>query len=131
MAKHDTDPVLAHLVEAVNESMQAGVPVAVSAGGLLLTGVLIAQESYFAELAESSPLMSALQPATGLLGKEYARVVAAEAGHHLHLRGDRAGGEEIALWRISLEAVDAWSLRTPATGASHDDKGPFARLLGA
>jgi hypothetical protein len=131
MAKHDTDPVLAHLVEAVNESRQAGVPLTVSAGGMLLTGVLIAQESYFAELAESSPLMSALQPATGLLGKEYAREVAAEARHHLHLRGGRAGDEELALWRISIEAVDAWSLRAPASAPGDDDKGPFARLLGA
>jgi hypothetical protein len=131
MARHDTDPVLAHLVEAVNESAQAGVPLTVSAGGVLLTGVLIAQESYFAELVESSPLMSALQPATGLLGKEYAREVAAEAGHHLHLRGGRAGDEEITLWRISLEAVDAWSLRASASASSDDSKGPFARLLGA
>lgn len=131
MAKHDTDPVLAHLVAAVNESAQAGVPITVTAGGMLLTGVLIAQDAYFAELAESSPLLSALQPATGLLGKEYAREVAAEARHHLHLRGGRAGDEEITLWRVSLEAVDAWSLRTPATAVGDDDKGPFARLLGA
>jgi hypothetical protein len=130
MAKHDTDPVLAQLIEAVNESAQAAVPVTVSTGGMLLTGLLIAQDAYFAELAESSPLLSALQPATGLLGKEYAREVAAGAGHHLHLRGGRAGDEEITRWRISLHAVDAWSLRAPAPRAGEDDKGPFARLLG-
>lgn len=97
---------------------------------MLLTGVLIAQETYFAELAESSPLMSALQPATGLLGKEYAREVAAEARHHLHLRGGRAGDEEMALWRVSLEAVDAWSLRAPAGASGDDDKGAVCAIAG-
>jgi hypothetical protein len=50
-----------------------------------------------------------------------------------HLRGGRAGtGHEAGLWRISLEAVDGWELRSAAQAGSHDDdKGPFARLLGA
>ena len=73
MAKHDTDPVLQHLVQAVNESGPSGVPVTVTAHGMVLTGVLIAQEAYFADLVEGHPLMSALQPVSGLLGKEYAR----------------------------------------------------------
>lgn len=51
MAKHETDPVLQQLVNAVNESGQAGVPITVSVHGNVLTGVLIAQETYFAELA--------------------------------------------------------------------------------
>lgn len=133
MAKHDTDPVLAHLVHAVNESGQAGVPVTLSAHGVVLTGVIIAQEAYFTDMVEGSPLMSALQPASGLLGKEYAHEVSAEAGHHLHLRGSRPGaGDEAGLWRISLEAVDAWELQPAAAAGLHDeDKGPFARLLGA
>ena len=57
----------------------------------------------------------------------------AEAGYYLHLRtaaipgnGDHAEG----LWRVSLTAVDAWTLRTAAETEDHDDKGPFARLLG-
>lgn len=136
MAKHNTDPVLQHLVQAVNESGQAGVPVTVSVHGMLLTGVLIAQETYFAELVEGKPLMSALQPASGLLGKDYEREVTDESGHHLHLRGGReTGAAEEGQWRISLEAVDAWVLRAPAGAArddtAHGDKGPFARLLGA
>src|SRR6266568_3749679 len=137
MARHDIDLVLQHLVQAVNESGQAGVPVTVSAHGMVLTGVLIAQDAYFAGLVEGRPLMSALQPASGLLGKDYAREVNAGSGHHLHLRGGRgAGGSEEGLWWISLEAVDAWALRAPADAAAHDDtaqgdKGPFARLLGA
>ncbi len=131
MAKHDTDPVLAHLVAAVNESRQAGVSVTVSAHGMVLTGALIAQEAYFTELVEGRPLMSALQPASGLLGKDYAQQVRAEAGHHLHLRGGVTGADEPGLWRISLAAVDAWSLRSPEAAQAEDDKGPFARLLGA
>jgi hypothetical protein len=63
------------------------------------------------------------------LGKEYARQVTDEAGYFLHLRGGRVGEDELVLWRIGLEAVDAWTLR--ATTDASDDKGPFARLLGA
>jgi hypothetical protein len=34
------------------------------------------------------------------------------------------------LWRISLEAVDGWTLRASAE-VDAEDRGPFARLLGA
>lgn len=127
MAKHDTDPVLGQLVHAVNESGQTQVPVTVSAHGTVLAGVLIAQDAYFTQLAEHSPLMSALQPASGLLGKEYAKEVSDEADGHLHIRGTGAGTE--GLWRVSLSAVDGWALGASAKG-TQDDKGPFARLLG-
>jgi hypothetical protein len=134
MAKHDIDPVLAQLVHSVNESGQAAVPVTVTVHGTVLTGTLIAADRYFADLVTGNPLMSALQPSSGLLGKEYAKEVEAEAGHHLHLRtaaipgnGENAEG----LWRISLDAVDAWTLRAVADTEAHDDRGPFARLLGA
>jgi len=126
MAKHDTDPVLQQLVNAVNESGQAGVPITVSVHGNVLTGVLIAQETYFAERAGGHPLMGALQPSSGLLGKEYAKEVTGEAGHHLHLR---AAGSGDGLWRISVEAVDGWVLPV-ADADERDGKGPFARLLG-
>jgi hypothetical protein len=80
--------------------------------------------------------MSALQPVSGLLGKEYAREVDAESGHHLHLRGGRVAGDGgEGPWRISLEAVDAWTLRPLANvtegDAARGDRGPFARLSGA
>jgi hypothetical protein len=127
MAKHDTDPVLGQLVHAVNESGQTRVPLTVSTRGTVLTGVLIAQEAYFTLLAEGSPLLGALQPASGLLGKEYAKEVTAEADLHLHIRATGAEGE--ALWRVSLEAVDGWALGA-ADKETHGDRGPFARLLG-
>jgi hypothetical protein len=127
MARHDTDPVLAQLVRAVNESGQARVPLTVTAHGTTVSGVLVAQDAYFRDLAESRPLLSALQPASGLLGKEYAKDVDSESDHHLHIR---ATGKEKGLWRVSLEAVDAWTVGDSATGGA-DDSGPFARLLGA
>jgi hypothetical protein len=131
MAKHDVDPVLRQLVRAVNESAQAAVPVTVSVHGTTLTGALIAQSTYFGELVTSNPLMSALEPSSGLLGKDYAKEAETESEHHLHLRVSGArGGNEITEgpWRISLESVDGWALR--AGEAVEEDKGPFARLLG-
>lgn len=128
MAKHDTDPVLGQLVHAVNQSGQTQVPVTVSTRGTVLTGALIAEDAYFKQLAEGSPMLSALQPASGLLGKEYANEVSAEAGRHLHIRATGAGQQ--GLWRISLHAVDGWALGTFSKEAQ-DDKGPFARLLSA
>ena len=131
MTKHDVDPVLRQLVRAVNESGQAAVPVTVSLHGTTLTGMLIAEKMYFSDLVEANPLMSALEPTSGLLGKEYAKEAEAESDHHLHVRaaGARGGnGAAKGLWRISLEAVDGWTLRAGA--AAEDDKGPFARLLG-
>jgi hypothetical protein len=121
MAKHDNDPVLRQLVHAVNESRGAGVPVTVSTRGTVLTGLLIAEETYFAELVEASPLMSALQPSAGLLGKEYAKDVEGESGHHLHLRAVGDGHE--GRWRISLESVDAWVLREAADTTGDEDQG--------
>ena len=53
--------------------------------------------------------------------------------HHLHLRATGARGDNDAaggLWRISLEAVDGWTLRASAE-VDAEDRGPFARLLGA
>jgi hypothetical protein len=128
MAKHDVDPVLRQLVRAVNDSGQAAVPVTVSLHGTTLTGMLIAQNMYFSDLVEANPLMSALEPTSGLLGKEYAKDAEAESDHHMHLRATGARGAAEGLWRISLEAVDGWTLR--AGPAVEDDKGPFARLLG-
>ena len=119
MTKHDTDPVLRQLVHAINESEQAAVPVTVSAHGTLLTGALIAERRYFSELVEGNPLMSALETET-------------ESDHHLHIRTGPGRTGEVAegLWRISLEAVDGWSLGADAAAGGEDDRGPFARLLG-
>jgi hypothetical protein len=78
---------------------------------------------------EANPLMSALEPSSGLLDKEYAKDAEAASGRHLHIRATSVRGDgEVAegLWRISLEAVDGWTLRV----GTEDDGGPFARLLG-
>jgi hypothetical protein len=129
MAKHDIDPVLHQLTQAINESGQAATPITVSVRGTVLTGALIAEQSYYSELMTGNPLLSALDPSSGLLGKEYAKDAEAASGRHLHMRATGVrGGNEVAegLWRISLEAVDGWTLRAGA----EDDRGPFARLLG-
>jgi hypothetical protein len=131
MPKHDVDPVLRQLVRAVNESAQAAVPVVVSVHGTTLTGTLIAQGRYFSDLVAGNPLLSALEPTSGLLGKDYAKEAESESDHHLHLRatGVRGGSEVFeGPWRISLESVDGWALR--AGEAVEAEKGPFARLLG-
>jgi hypothetical protein len=129
MAKYDIDPVLHQLAQAINESGQAATPITVSVRGTVLTGALIAEQSYYRELIAGNPLLSALDPSSGLLGKEYAKDAEAASDRHLHLRATGVrGGSEVAegLWRISLEAVDGWTLRAGA----EDDRGPFARLLG-
>ena len=131
MAKRDIDPVLQQLVRAINESGHAAAPITVSVHGTVLTGALIAQQTFFSELVADNPLMSALEPASGLLGKEYVKDTEAASDHHLHLRatGVRGGGEvSEGLWRMSLETIDGWTLR--ATADAEADKGPFARLLG-
>jgi hypothetical protein len=132
MPKHDIDPTLQQLVRAVNESEQGGVPVTISVHGTMLTGALVAQRRYFAALVERNPLMSALEPSSGLLGKEYAKDTDAETDYHLHIfventRDGSAVGE--GWWRVSLEAVDGWTLRHDTTVETADDRGPFARLL--
>ena len=123
MAKHDIDPVLRQLVQAINESENATVPLTLSVHGMQLTGVLLSERLYFGELVRQNPLMTALEPTSGLLGKEYVKDVEAESGHKLHIRADQGH-----LWRLSLEAVDAWTVSVP-DGDTGDDKGPFARLL--
>ena len=133
MAKHDVDPVLQQLVRAVNESGQAAVPVTISVHGAVLTGNLIAQSRYFSDLVERNPLMSALEPSSGLLGKEYTKEAEEESDHHLHMRagGIRGDGETAeGPWRISLGSVDGWALRAVAGADAEDDREPFARLLG-
>ena len=132
MAKHDIDPVLRQLVHAINDSVRAAVPVTVSVHGTVLNGALIAEQRYFSELVEGNPLMSALEPSSGLLGKDYVKETEAGSGYHLHIRTGPGRNGDVAegLWRISLEAIDGWSLRAHAAAGTEDDRGPFARLLG-
>jgi hypothetical protein len=132
MPKHDVDPVLQQLIRAINESGQGAVPVTVSVHGTMIRGDLVAQRRYFAALVERNPLMSALEPSSGLLGKEYTRDTDAESDHHLHVLADETRDGSVVgegLWRISLEAVDGWTLHHGARTETADDRGPFARLL--
>ena len=133
MAKHDRDPVLRELVRSVNETAKSAVPVAVTVRGSVLHGSLIAEETYFTELAEGNPLLRALDPRAGLLGDGYSKDVQSGTGRYLHLRAVRLAGDESAggLWRVALDAVDAWTLRSYEEASGEHDKGPFARLLGA
>ena len=55
MAKHDIDPVLQQLAQAINESGQAVVPLVLSVGGPVLSGALIAGQAYFSELVGGIP----------------------------------------------------------------------------
>jgi hypothetical protein len=139
MAKHDVDPVFRELVRSINESGQAVVPVVLTVHGTVLRGSLISEARYFSELAERTPLMSALEPSSGLLGKDYVKSVEAESGYFLHLRAVGLGGDgdEEGLWRIGVGDVDAWTL-PPASGVNGGsgadgeagNKSPFARLVG-
>jgi hypothetical protein len=132
MPKHDVDPVLQQLVRAINEAEEGAVPVTVSVHGTMIRGDLVAQRRYFAALVERNPLMSALEPSSGLLGKEYAKDTHSESDHHLHILADETRDGSVVgegLWRISLEAVDGWTLRHSARTETVDDRGPFARLL--
>jgi hypothetical protein len=135
MAKRDIDPVFHQLVRSINESGQALVPVLLAAHGTVLRGSLISEARYFVELTEAAPMLSALQPASGLLGKDYAKDVEGESDNYVHLRAGhlgQAGDDTEGLWRIDIGAVDAWSLPAAALdSADADDKGPFARLLGS
>jgi hypothetical protein len=130
MAKRDIDPVLQQLAQAINESGQATAPITVAVHGTVLNGALISEQRYFAELVKANPLMSALEPASDMLGKEYAKEAEAASDRYLHIlaTGGRGNAELTeGLWRISLEAVDGWTLR--AGVEADDDRGPFARLL--
>ncbi|MGA2825953.1 MAG: hypothetical protein ABSF03_07510 [Streptosporangiaceae bacterium] len=105
MAKHDVDPVFRELVRSVNESGQAVVPVVLTVHGTVLRGVLISEKRYFTELIERTPLMSALEPSSGLLGKDYVKEVENESDYYLHLRATRLAGdgdEAEGLWRIGV-----------------------------
>jgi hypothetical protein len=115
MAENNQDPVLAELVRSVNESDQSAVPVplavpvTLTVRGAVLRGSLIAERSYFTEIVEASPLMDALDPE------------AATSGRYLHLRAAGDEGEDAALWRIGLDAVDAWTLHATASSADQED----------
>ncbi len=97
MAKHDTDR-LGQLVHAVNESGQTRVR-SPYLHGMVLTGVLIARRRTSPPREGSRCL--ARYSSSGLLGKEYAKEVTAEADLHLHIRAAGAMGKAFggSAWR--------------------------------
>ncbi len=122
MAKRNIDPVLQQLVRAINESGRAATPITVSVHGTMLTGALIAERTFFSELIGENPLMSALEPASGLLGKEYAKETEAASDYHLHLRAAGVRGDsEVTegLWRMNRPAP--WDRRYQRAG--HEPRG--------
>ena len=124
MARHDIDPVLQQLVRAINESGQATVPVTISVHGAMLTGALIAARRYFAELVERNPLMSALEPSSGLLGKEYTKETEAESDHHLHILAPPG-----TAWSPRDCGASAWKRST--AGSSARKLPPLAGVTGS
>lgn len=71
--------------------------------------------------------MGALEPSSGLLGKDYAKEVGDASGHFLHFRSAANGAE--GLWRIGLNAIDGWVFRPAGNAADQDEKGTFKGLF--
>lgn len=106
------DPVLRHLVLAVNQAQSASVPLSLSAHGREFTGELIAQTTYFTALTEGNPLFAALDPNSKLAAEQYSADNAQVEGEYLHLRlPPESPAEPPPVWRIRLAAVDGWHLR--------------------
>lgn len=125
MAKTAVDPTLRELVRAIEESGRTSVPVALTVRGTVLHGELVSQQRYFADLAAENPLVSALEPTAGLLGKDYRKETRDSAHRYLHLRGGRVHPHLDgvgALWRIRLASVDAWTLHDMAPQAEDRDR---------
>jgi hypothetical protein len=97
-------------------------PVTVAVHGTVLHGNLLAEERYFAELADVNPL----NPRAGLLGNKYEKIVKPEPGHDLQLRAARlaSGDGPEGLWRIQANEIDAWTFRGYDGPDGQDDKGP-------
>jgi len=121
MAKRHADPVLERLLHAVEQTSAATVPVAVSVRGTQLRGELISQEAYFAQLASGGALLGALgaEAVGGSDGKDLDK----SSGGYAHLRGESSG-----VWRIALNAVDAWTLLADDAGRDHDERGGASAL---
>jgi hypothetical protein len=130
MAKRHADPVLERLLHAVEHSPAAAVPVALSVRGTRLRGELISQDAYFAELSAGGALLGALgaEAVGGSDGKDLEK----SSGGFLHLRGgDVAEAKSSGVWRIALNAVDAWTLladRGEAADRGHDERGGASAL---
>lgn len=128
------DPVLYHLVLAVNQAHEASIPISLTVHGSGVVGELISQATYFAALTEDSPLLAALDPTSPLAADQYAADSADADEEYLHVRvPSRSPDHAPPVWRIRMAAVDGWSLRLvdpDAEGDSHGSPGVFAQLFG-
>lgn len=68
--------------------------------------------------------MITLEPSSGALGKDYTRDMETESDHHLDILTSPASDGVVGegLWRISLEAVDDWTLGAEAAARGGDDR---------
>ena len=128
------DPVLRHLVFAVNQAHEASIPISLSVHGSGVVGELISQATYFSALTEDSPLLAALDPTSPLAAEQYAADSAEADEEYLHVRVPSRSAEHAPpVWRIRMTAVDGWSLRLvepESDGDSHPTHGVFAQLFG-
>lgn len=123
-----SDPALARLVRAIDEAVDAGVPVALSVHGTRFDGELVSESAYYAALASENPLLGALDPQSELADKAYADEHGETAGGYLHIWQPAVPGGSRSVWRVRQNSVDAWSL---SAAESHDaEQGVMARLFG-
>jgi hypothetical protein len=128
------DPVLRHLVFAVNQAHDVSIPISLSVHGSGFVGELISQVTYFAALTEDSPLLAALDPTSPLAADQYAADSSHADDEFLHVRVPSKHADLTPpVWRMRLAAVDGWSLRL---AEPDDDEAPrpapgvFALLFG-
>ena len=128
------DPVLRHLVFAVNQAHEASIPISLSVHGSGFVGELISQATYFSALTEDSPLLAALDPTSPLATDQYPADINDADEDYLHMRvPPRSANHTPPVWRMRLTAVDGWSLRLvdpDDDNESHSTPGVFAQLFG-
>jgi hypothetical protein len=124
-----SDPTLARLVRAVDDALDAGLPIALSVHGTRFDGELVSESAYFAALTGDNPLLGALDPKSELADKDYADEHGEAAGTYLHMwQPEVPGSGSRSVWRIRQDTVDAWSLSS--ANRREEEPGVMARLFG-
>jgi hypothetical protein len=133
MAKRNrTDPTLARLVRAVDEAVDAALPVELSVRGARFEGDLVSEATYYAALTQQNPLLAALDPQSELADRDYVKQHADASTRYVHLVPTGARNTEPGtVWRVRQDAVDAWSLRPTGRDADENSEpGVVSRLFG-